>query len=160
MITEIDTNVLIDILEDSAEFYDKSARLLKYQSSLGSLVISPVVLSEILVFFLHKHEKKQASLKLEEFLNSLGIEIVPFDKEDFTSAAESWLKFSPKNEVACPNCGTINAFSCKKCRSVIKWRNHLITDFLIGAHTQNHADVVLTRDSGYYKKYFEIRILP
>ncbi len=39
-------------------------------------------------------------------------------------------------------------------------RKRIITDFLIGAHGMAKADRFLTRDRGFYKKYFpEIQIL-
>lgn len=160
MITAIDTNILMDILGNDPEFSEKSIELLERQSHLGSLMISPIVYSELLVFFLKKHENKLAVSKLEEFLKDIGIEILDFSKEDFIISAQAWQSFSDVKQIICPKCGAVNKFNCKKCKSHILWRNHIVTDFLIGAHTQNNADALITRDRGYYKKYFKIKVIP
>lgn len=159
MITAIDTNVLLDILLDDSEFHETSKESLERQANSGSCIISPIVYSEMLAFFLKKHDLKSAIQKLEEFLADSGLEILDFNREDFILSSHAWQKFSESKQINCPKCGTTNNFSCKKCKSQIFWRIHIITDFLIGAHAQNHSDVFLTRDRGYYKKYFKVKIL-
>jgi len=160
MITAIDTNILLDILGNDTEFSKSSMELLEKQSHLGNFIICPIVYSELLVFFLKKYDTKTAISKLEEFLKDFNIEILDFTKEDYNLSAQTWQSFSNVKKISCPKCGTMNQFNCKKCGSPTFWRNHLITDFLIGAHAQNHADVLITRDTGYYKKYFKIRTTP
>ena len=157
MITAIDTNVLLDIAGDDPEFSDMSIELLERQNSLGNLIISPIVYSELLAFFLKRYGL-QAIDKLNEFLGDSGIQILEFTMEDFNLAAKIWQNFHTK-QISCPKCGTTSHFNCRKCNSQILWRNHIITDFLIGAHAQNHADSFLTRDRGYYKKYFKLKII-
>lgn len=159
MITAIDTNILLDILGNDPEFGDRSTELLEKQSNLGSFIISPIVYSELLVFFLKQQETKTAISKLEEFLRDFDIEILDFTREDFNLAAQVWQSFSGMKQIICPKCGAKNQFKCKKCGSQIFWRNHLITDFLIGAHAQNHAGLLATRDIGYYKRYFKVRTI-
>ncbi len=159
MITAIDTNVILDILVGDPEFGDRSIKLIKDYGFKGSLVISQVVYSEVLVFFLRKHERKSAINKFNEFLDDLGIQIYNFNIEDFNLAAEAWNKFSSTDKITCPKCGSFNKFDCRKCNSQLLWRNHMITDFLIGAHAQNHADIIITRDREYYKKYFNVKVI-
>jgi len=133
--------------------------LIERQNNLGNLIVSPLVYSELLVFFLKRYRSALAVEKLSEFLSDLNIQILEFAMEDFNLAARIWQNFNSK-QIICPKCGAANNFDCKKCKSQIFWRNHIITDFLIGAHAQNHSDVFLTRDRGYYKKYFKLKILP
>jgi len=160
MITAIDTNILMDILIKDLEFSEKSKELLENQGGAGGLIISPIVYSEMIVFFLKRHEAKIAVSKLDEFLDDMNIQVSEFTKEDLIISSQAWQKFTDSKSVICPKCGAKNHFNCKKCKSQIFWRNHMITDFLIGAHAQNHSDVFLTRDRGYYKKYFKVKIMP
>lgn len=159
MITAIDSNILYDVLVDDSEFSSSSQDSLQEQSHQGSLLISPLVYSELLVYFLRKHGRETAVVKLKEFLHDLAIHISPFLEQDYIVAAEAWGKFSKRKEVECPHCGTANVFSCSQCKRQVFWRNHILTDFLIGAHAQNNADCLLTRDRGYYRKYFAVRII-
>ncbi len=158
MITAVDTNILLDVLGRDPLHYGKSAQLLERQNQEGSLIISPIVYSELLVFFLRKEKKERATQRLKEFLSDMNVDIVPLSEEDFTLASEVWNGALKTKEVQCPSCGILNMFFCKKCKKQVRWRNHILTDFLIGAHAQNHANILATRDTGYYTKYFDIII--
>ncbi len=156
MITAVDTNILLDILLDDPSFQNRSSALLQEQHNAGRLIICPLVFSELFVFFLR--QKKQAP-SLHEFLQEMNIDLVPFTEADFVLAAEAWQVYGSSKAVECPSCGIKNSFVCKHCGRDVFWRNHILTDFLIGAHAQHNAGCLLTRDSGYYKKYFSVKIL-
>lgn len=161
MITAVDTNILMDVIGAYTGLYAESSNLLQKHSSEGRLIMSPVAYSEFLAAFFNGFPDFEAAEMAKDFLSEFGIEIVPFSDEDFILAAKVWRLFTKKKHLlSCPKCGTLNNFSCKKCGLHMSWRNHVITDFLIGAHAQNKAEVLLSRDRAYYKKYFKINVLP
>ena len=61
-----------------------------------------------------------------------------------------------KLPLMCPQCGNkLGTLNCKKCNSEIKIRQHILTDFLIGAcavHLEGRT--IVTSDTGYYSTYF------
>ena len=160
MNTAIDTNILLDILQNDPQHQNTSTLLLQTQNNETELIISPLVYTELLVLFLKKHDSLIAQEKLHEFLKDLDICIIPLENIDYTLAAQIWTKHIQKTKtIFCPKCGKENLIKCQHCTQPLLWRNHILTDFLIGAHAQNHAQYFLTRDRGYYKNNFQIKIL-
>lgn len=162
MVVAIDSNILLDILGNDPEFYNQSSNLLQFYQNQSALIISPLVYSELFVLFLEKHKTNDTAVKeLDNFLQDFGIRIINLSKDDAHDAAAAWITFlrTKKNGVSCPSCGSQNKVLCSTCKREIKWRNHIITDFFIGSHAENNADVLLTRDRGFYKKYFKVRIV-
>ena len=123
-------------------------------SSEGRLIISEVVYAELLIPFL----TGETDLKIEEFLKEADISVSHTHKDGLVIAAQAWIEYFTKRkmtqEIYCPSCNQANLVSCQHCGSPLKWRNHIITDFIVGGHALNSADRLLTRDRGIYQNYF------
>jgi len=149
MVVAIDTNILLDVLIPDAAHALASKELLDKAIANGALVIGEVVYAELATQFDKAEE-------LTTFLRDTSIRLQSSDEEALYSASRAWKKYSKNRGTtfACPKCGRAVKVVCNSCEQPVVWRQHIISDFLIGAHALAHADALATRDRGYYGKYF------
>lgn len=125
MITAIDTNILLDILVPSEEFYEVSAQALEESASSGPLTICDVVYAELCIHF-------TAQGDCDKFLDENEIRVEPLTRESHFSASRAWRTYRRQGGK----------------------RTRILADFLIGAHALNQATRLLSRDRGFYRKLF------
>jgi predicted nucleic acid-binding protein len=127
VITAIDTNILIDILEPDPVFGQTSKQALRSCLQEGSVIACEVVWAEVVTAYSSK--KKQ----VVDILSSIGIVYSPMTLEAALEAAAFWCAFRKKNTV----------------------RDRIVADFLVGGHALILGDRLLTRDRGFYRDYFK-----
>lgn len=150
MITALDTNVLLDLLIPNARFLDSSRSALEKAHSEGPLILCEAVWSELASQFESREE-------VATFLRDTGIRLVPATPEALFEASRSWKLYRERRKegLICAACGhTQGEICCSRCSQPLRGRQHIISDFLIGAHAQVLADRLLTRDRGLYAAYF------
>ena len=125
MITAVDTSVLLDVFGADPRFGPPSSNALRLCLNEGAVVACDVVWGETRAAFSKDADFLQA-------LRTLGV------------------GFSAPTEQA----ATLAGIAWKKYRAGGGKRDRVIADFLIGAHAASQCDRLLTRDRGYYKKYF------
>lgn len=126
MITVVDTNILLDVFLPNDKYVKSSARLLKSAYDSGALVINEIIYSELSPQFKSKKE-------LDDVLISLNIKSLSTNEESAFYAGQVW----------------------KEYRKAGGKRERIIPDFLIASFASKQSDRLLTRDRGFYKKYFK-----
>ena len=155
MTTAVDTNVLLDILIPGAPHGDSSERALFEALAEGAVVVAEAVYAELAAHFPDQGE-------LDRFLDDTGMRLQPSGAVALHAAGRAWREYLRQRTPAlvCPSCGNRQDQVCAHCGSALRVRQHVMADFLIGAHAFTHAGRLLTRDRGYYQTYFpELRII-
>ncbi len=149
MIFAVDTNILLDILIPNTAHVESSLNYLMNIGVDNELIISEVVYAELGSQFL-------SSRDLNSFLLNTSIRVVPSNENSLFEASTAWKKYSErkKDVIVCPACGKRQKVTCNSCKEIIAYRQHILSDFLIGAHAKTHAENFITRDRGFYRTYF------
>jgi predicted nucleic acid-binding protein len=121
----VDSNVLLDILEEDPQWLDWSASQLSRLADSHMLVINPVIYAEVSVGF----------ARIEDLEEALPGEFITRDQipcEALFLAGKCFLKY----------------------RRAGGRKRSPLPDFFIGAHAAVEQMVLLTRDSNRYRSYF------
>lgn len=150
MVTAVDTNILLDILIDDKKYFAMSKRLLDASLLKGALVICEAVYAELASQFDSKKE-------LDGFLNETGIRLINSNSKSLYYASEAWKRYlmNRGESFICPKCGYQQEIKCGICNIRFSVKQHILTDFIVGGFAVEQADILLTRDRGYYKTYFK-----
>ena len=151
----IDTNPLVYIYNAVPDFGEKYAVLLGELAGKNILLIPKIVYGELSLIF-------RSDKELNAFLSDTGIVIGDIKPEAYITAAKRWEKYNKQRVLMCQKCGTkLRKMVCKKCNFEIKIRQHILSDFLIGAYAlQMEGRKIVTSDAGYYSTYFpELNII-
>jgi predicted nucleic acid-binding protein len=125
MATLVDSNVILDIVSDDAEWGDWSAAMLARAAHAGRLVINPVIYAEVSCGY-DEIEDLDAAVPPEYLVRE------PLPWEAAFLAAKAFVKYRRRG-------GT---------------RNAPLPDFYIGAHAALEGYTLLTRDARRYSAYF------
>jgi predicted nucleic acid-binding protein len=124
--TAVDSSVLLDVLGGDPAFGEPSRQALKNAYDAGALAVCEIVWAEVRAHF-------PTDQAFREALDLLGVRFDPITPEAAVQAGRLWRE------------------SRHAARGT---RGRLVADFLIGAHALLQADALLTRDRGFYRRYF------
>lgn len=152
--TVVDTSALIALLYPDDEHNRRAASLLRAAAEDGALVINALVYGELAA---DSHFESRA--ELDDFLEETGIVLESVPRSAQFEAGEAFQRYLDRrgDQLQCPKCGREATFSCPGCGAMITARQHLASDFLIGAHA-TAADALLTFDAGFFRDYFDVEV--
>lgn len=151
MTTAVDTNILLDILIPNPTHLRSSLKKIEEASKGGQTVICEVVYAELAAQF-------RGERQLNAFLADTRINLVLSDTRSLFKASQLWQSYrvrrTQKQSGFCPECGQVTKLKCSRCGAALSNPRRIFNDFIIGAHALMVADAFLTRDRGFYRKYF------
>jgi len=121
----VDTNVLVDVLEDDPEWADWSIGQLRALSQIHRLVINPVIYAELSLTF-------STVDALDRSIDDLGLTMIEIPRPALFLAGKAFVRYRRQGGR----------------------KNNVLADFFIGAHAAVAGCTVLTRDTRRYATYF------
>jgi predicted nucleic acid-binding protein len=121
----VDTNVLVDVLQNDLQWADWSITQMRAQSSLHALVINPIIYAEVSLSF--------STLEaLDDVVGTLALELREIPRPALFLAAKAFAQYRRRG-------GS---------------KLQVLPDFFIGAHAAVEGWPLLTRDARRFKTYF------
>ena len=121
----VDTNVLVDVLENDPDWADWSMTQLQAQSRVHRLVINPIIYSELSLTF-------STVEALDQALHSMQLRMLEIPKPALFLAGKAFVQY----------------------RRTGGQKSNVLGDFFIGAHAAVSGLPILTRDTRRYRNYF------
>jgi hypothetical protein len=121
----VDTNVLVDVLENDPQWADWSIGQLRAQSKIHRLAINPIIYAELSLTF-------SAVEALDQAIDNLGLAVIEVPRPALFLAGKAFVRYRRQG-------GT---------------KSNVLGDFFIGAHAAVSGHAVLTRDTQRYAAYF------
>jgi predicted nucleic acid-binding protein len=121
----VDTNVLIDVIDNDPVWADWSQEQLDLANAVGLVGINDVVYAELSMGF-------RETAELDNLMTRAGVSIVPAPREALFRAGRAFLRY----------------------RAAGGPRTGVLPDFFIGGHAAAMKAPLITRDPRRYRSYF------
>lgn len=121
----VDTNVLVDVLENDPEWADWSIGQLRAQSKIHRLAINPIIYSELSLTF-------STVEALDRTIDNLGLTMIEVPRPALFLAGKAFVRYRRQGGA----------------------KSNVLGDFFIGAHAAVSGHAILTRDTRRFAAYF------
>ena len=121
----VDTNVLVDVLENDPEWADWSISQLRAHSKIHRLAINPVIYSELSLTF-------STVEALDRTIDDLGLTVIELPRPALFLAGKAFVRYRRQGGQ----------------------KSNVLADFFICAHAAVSRYPILTRDTRRYSTYF------
>jgi hypothetical protein len=127
----VDTNVLIDVLEDDPDWADWSTQQLRSQAQTQDLIINPIIYAELSLAF-------DSVESLDKVIDDLELSLQQLPRAALFLAGRAFIRYRREGGP----------------------KSNVLSDFLVGAHAAVSGCPILTRDTRRYRTYFpSVRVI-